>query len=443
MGNNNCCGCGAKKLTQENLLLRQEINTLKLINNSQSQLVEDLTRQHDEKVCEETDIESNNIDDQESKQECKEQHIKNGHQFNENNINFEKQKHSLSLDEHNIQETNKQCNLSNSESSNVDIYIAYGESFTLNKNQRQLIETSNTLQVIEKDIEEYGELIYNKKTSCLKLILYSIASRDKSVEIIRNQLDCVTDNMECERKELIFILSVQQLTLAIDYNNIKILMNDASHLCSIGVDKYMLKVSISVGLPIISTVYKLEKTFGVLMTSEEIQEIKCEYDNSMCDVDFFNSMMSYVENSIKFIKHKKKGVYDERYVLIHKGRLYWKEIENGKNSKNRSIHLTNILDVKIGKNTNALKHESLKHIEQNCCFSIISKKATLDFSTPSFDVEQVRKFTTYLNGLRMHFINQKSQLIAQSPEKRHHRQRVKNGNVIKHKNGNISAIDAI
>lgn len=82
------------------------------------------------------------------------------------------------------------------------------------------------------------------------------------------------------------------------------------------------------------------------------------------------------------------------------------------------MHLTKIIQVMIGKNTKALRHEALCDISPQCCFSVVAKKATLDLSTPTADPLAVRTFTSYLKGMQRHFIEQQTRYAQQNPHGR-------------------------
>ena len=82
------------------------------------------------------------------------------------------------------------------------------------------------------------------------------------------------------------------------------------------------------------------------------------------------------------------------------------------------MHLTKIIQVMIGKNTKALRHEALSEISPQCCFSVVAKKATLDLSTPSGDPIAIRTFTAYLKGMQRHFIEQQTRYAQQNPNGR-------------------------
>merc|ERR1712129_130051 len=241
---------------------------------------------------------------------------------------------------------------------------------------------------------------------------------------------------------LVFPLTDNQLKQVTNPHHLKMLTDDMAHFGTIGVDEGILKLKIPESTATITPIHQLEKRLGVLMSVDEIKQIRDNIrghldesngdetkDSSeqkedeidvlrLNDKDFFNQMMNAVDNGVKFIKHKKRGIFDERFVLIHNDRLYWKEKAEERNHRSRSMHLTKIIQVMIGKNTKALKHESMENIPSECCFSVVAKKATLDLSTPTLNAVEVRKFTAYLKGLQRHFISQQSQFMSQTPHNR-------------------------
>eukprot|EP01083_Nonionella_stella_P124461 375809_1 len=316
---------------------------------------------------------------------------------------------------------------------------AYGETFRLSQDQLEMIDSSGIMALVEQEMEKYGIVSFDKRNASLKLILGAAGDRLDAVEIIERHIGSITTNpnlnplmtiQEPQGIELIFPLTDKQLKLVTNPMHLKMLVGDMAHFGTIGVHEGLLKLRIPPDLPTITPIHKLEKRLGVLMTTDEIKQIRDnirgEKDNpekpidvlQMNDKDFINAMMTAVDRGVKFIKHKKRGVYDERYVLIHNDRLYWKEKQNERNHRSRSMHLTKIIQVMIGKNTKALKHETLAAIPPVCCFSVVAKKATLDLSTPTQDPIEIRKFTAYLKGLQRHFISQQTEFMAQTPHNR-------------------------
>jgi len=321
----------------------------------------------------------------------------------------------------------------------------YGETFVVTAEQKYKFDRH--LATIRADIDEFGADASIDKAGSLKLVLKEAKHRDAVVSILEKYLGSIQNNnvnantcalvkVEQASQELIFPLTDDQLRLVTNQHHLKMLMDEMTHFGTIGVDAGLLKLKIPVDVPAITPIHKLEKRLGVLMTTQELAEIRRsiagdektngEQNISAQDIkvlqlddkEFVNHMMSACEKGVKFIKHKKKGVYDERYVLIHNDRLYWKEKPEERNHRSRSMHLTKIIQVMIGKNTKALKHEELVSIPPSCCFSVVAKKATLDLSTPNKDPIEVREFTSYLKGLQRHFIDMQSKFMAQTP---HHK----------------------
>ena len=345
---------------------------------------------------------------------------------------------------------------------------AYGETFKINIDQLNKIKNGGLWPSIQESIEDYGVASIDKETPAIKLVLSEANTRNKAVKAIEKYLGPITDNnnnvnnnnnnnnndsgsLQTEKKhnisiekpsqELIFPLTENQIRQATNPLHLKMLMDDLSHFGTIGVDEGLLKLKIPIDLATITPIHKLEKRLGVLMTVDEIKAIRQSIRGDdkinveqninpndidilkLNDVDFVNIMMKECEEGVEFIKHKKHGVYDKRCVLIHQDRLYWKENKQAKTSRSRSMHLTKIIQVMIGKNTKALKHEDLNNIPSICCFSVVAKKATLDLSSPDKNPIDVRKFQSYLKGLQRHFISQQSQYMAQTPHDRHHKSR--------------------
>eukprot|EP00486_Rosalina_sp_Unknown_P013917 CAMPEP_0201594682 /NCGR_PEP_ID=MMETSP0190_2-20130828/191919_1 /ASSEMBLY_ACC=CAM_ASM_000263 /TAXON_ID=37353 /ORGANISM="Rosalina sp." /LENGTH=679 /DNA_ID=CAMNT_0048054389 /DNA_START=898 /DNA_END=2937 /DNA_ORIENTATION=- len=322
---------------------------------------------------------------------------------------------------------------------------AYGETFKITQEQLHKISNEGIWPDIQQDLEEYGVVSLDKDTPALKLVLSEGEARDKAVGIIEKYLGSITGvdkkspiSIDKPSKEIVFPLTDDQLRQVTNPHHLKMLMDDLTHFGTIGVDEGFLKLKIPLDLPTITPIHKLEKRLGVLLTVQEIKDIRShiagdEKSNTdaniniddidvlkVNDLQFINHMMKCCKSGVKFIKHKKRGVYDERFVLIDKDRLYWKEKQEERNHRSRSMHLTKIIQVMIGKNTKALRDDVLKDTLPICCFSVVAKKATLDLSSPQKDPIQVREFTAYLKGLQRHFISQASQFMQQTPNNRSH-----------------------
>ena len=170
-------------------------------------------------------------------------------------------------------------------------------------------------------------------------------------------------------------------------------------------------------------IHCLEKRLGILWTHQEIQQIResiwggtegafpMEVALELDDRDFISNMISVMEEKgTKFVRHFKNGSHDERFVLVRNGRLYWKEKQSDVNDRKRSIHLSVIDHVLVGKFTNAFRHRMTDHISRECCFSVTIQKGTLDLSSPLGDPVEVRMFTAYLEGILRHFKQRAKQM---------------------------------
>jgi len=216
---------------------------------------------------------------------------------------------------------------------------------------------------------------------------------------------------------LVFPLSDKQIQTLTNEQHLRMLAHDVGEFGSIEVDQGLLKLKIFANLPHSNPIHKLEKRLGILLTLEEVAQIRRDIvgapadgvDPSSIDVlqlndrDLFNHMMSITSKGVQFTKHKKRGVSDVRYVMIYLDRLYWKKEQQDRHERDRSFHLSEIKKVLIGKNTKPLKHEFNDDIDDACCFTVRTKRATLDLSTPTMDPIEVRKFVAYLKAFQRHF----------------------------------------
>ena len=159
-------------------------------------------------------------------------------------------------------------------------------------------------------------------------------------------------------------------------NHLRMLTKEMTHFGQIGVDKGYLKLKMPANQQTIGPIHKLEKRLGVLLTQQEIAAIRRNIrgdDQSgggswntaqdievlgMDDRDFFNEMMRVIECGTKFVKHKKGGVYDERFVLIHNDRLYWKDQQNGENKKFGDCLMAHFLSGETHKNILQIYNQS-------------------------------------------------------------------------------------
>jgi len=309
------------------------------------------------------------------------------------------------------------------------------ETFKLNADQaatmRELQELiTQQINAIDACVE------FNRKTSTLKLVLTAAQERGEAMAILEKHLGKISEANNDAMKppvQLVFPLTDNQLKQLTNEQHLRILGDELPPGCSIGVDEGLLNLKIPADLPRIEPIHKLEKRMGVLLSLEEIATIRKDIRGDDADADsidvlqlndkdFFNNMVNVMRNGISFIKHKKRGVYDTRFVLVRTDRLYWKEKQQDRHEKKRSFHLTKIVTVVVGKNSKALRHEQLANIPEQCCFSVVTKKATLDLSTPTMDPIEVRKFVAYVKGFQRHFLLQHARVGSRNDRSRddHH-----------------------
>merc|ERR1711971_267180 len=290
--------------------------------------------------------------------------------------------------------------------------------------------------LIKAEINDIDACVeFNRKTSTLKLVLTVAQQRDEAIAILEKHLGeicAAVDEEKAPPKTLVFPLNDHQLKQLTNEQHLRMLIDELPANCTVGVDKGLLELKIPADSPKIKPIHKLEKRLGILLSVEEIAQIRKDIrldgadadsidELQLNDKDFFNNMVSVLRNGVPFIKHRKREVYDTRYILIRTDRLYWKERQEDRHEKKRSFHLTKIVNASIGKCSKPLLHEALANIPENCCFSVVTKKATLDLSTPTMDPIEVRKFVAYLKGFQRHLILQHSQTGRDTH--RHHKAR--------------------
>eukprot|EP01084_Bolivina_argentea_P230937 389587_1 len=295
------------------------------------------------------------------------------------------------------------------------------EKLKLRKEQRETINDSNVMIQLKHDFADFGSLTYNRFNNIITVAIVGWKLRDSAFIFLEKRLGTMDDSFLLTNVRLMFVLTNAQLNLVQKREYLQMLMAEMDYSCTLSVYEGSLKLSI----PLIqqkSHVNKLEKYLGVLMTSDEIKSIKDDFIGMQHDykqqdtIDmtelndkiFINQMIVTVDNGIKFMKHTKRGKFDAIFISIHKDTLYWKEKQNEKNRRSRSIVLTQITEIMLGKNTKGFQHESLQHIPSSCCLSVISKGYTLDLYTPTFNPFEARKFIVYLKGIHTHFVSQTS-----------------------------------
>jgi len=160
----------------------------------------------------------------------------------------------------------------------------------------------------------------------------------------------------------------------------------------------------------------LERRLGVLMTYEEIAQIRkeiappkmVESTNAM----FFDDMIRVVsgeEGGVKCVKYLEGGASEVCFLVVCGDRLYWKENKEDAIEEKESMHLSEIVQVRHGKG-----QRTPDDVDADFCFSVVTKEETCDYLMQTcrigdgsrIDVNdplQVRKYVTYLNGLCRHF----------------------------------------
>eukprot|EP01084_Bolivina_argentea_P230936 389584_1 len=276
------------------------------------------------------------------------------------------------------------------------------EKLKLTKEQREKINDSNLMIQLKNEFAAFGSLTYNRFNNTITVALAGWKLRNSAFIFLEKRLGTMDDLLLSTNVRLMFVLTNAQLNLVQKREYLQMLMAEMGHSCALSVYDRSLKLSI----PLFqqkSYVDKLEEQLGVLLTPDEIKSIKDEFINMKHDYEqkdtinidmteindkiFLNQMMITVDNGVKFMKHTKRGKFDAIFISIHKDTLYWKEKQNEKNRRSRSIVLTQITEIMFGKNT---------------------KGYTLDLYTPTFNPFEARKFIVYLKGIHTHFVSQTS-----------------------------------
>jgi len=129
----------------------------------------------------------------------------------------------------------------------------------------------------------------------------------------------------------------------------------------------------------------------------------------MCDLAFHEDVTSVLHHGLQFLKHKKGGEFELRYVCVRNDRLYFRKPLERKHS----FRVRKIKNIVIGKLTKALKHESLTYIPSDCCCSVVFEKSQkelklLDLSLPTLDAAKVRMFVACLEAIQRHVVETQS-----------------------------------
>merc|ERR1712087_27663 len=167
----------------------------------------------------------------------------------------------------------------------------------------------------------------------------------------------------------------------------------------------------------------LEKRLGVLMTVNEVRKLQRTWGYNVTTAynepekndammrerqALVTEMMRQLQQGVKFNKHSSSGFgfFKDCYVRVHRDRLYWSEkpvVPGSKPDKSRSFELIKIRSFLIGRHTDALKRPALDYTDDSCCFTVLTKTASLDLSSTIACPQQVRTFVCYMLAVYEHF----------------------------------------
>jgi len=128
------------------------------------------------------------------------------------------------------------------------------------------------------------------------------------------------------------------------------------------------------------------------------------------DLTLHQDITSVLHHGLQFLKHKKGGEFELRYVCVRNDRLYFRKPLERKHS----FRVRKIKNIVIGKLTKALKHESLTYIPSDCCCSVVFEKSQkelklLDLSLPTLDAAKVRMFVACLEAIQRQVVETQSE----------------------------------
>lgn len=161
----------------------------------------------------------------------------------------------------------------------------------------------------------------------------------------------------------------------------------------------------------------LERIFGILLSSDEIAQIRTEIgtkifssEGVICtDRYYLDCVKEELCNAVECnYYYSKKGKSRKSFLTIpdpkpnedqrHSDRLYWKDDAESKNEEKESLHLSEIEEVTMGKGQN-----TPADADENFCFSLVTKKQTRDYSMTGCPSIEVRMIVAYLNAVCRHF----------------------------------------
>lgn len=298
-------------------------------------------------------------------------------------------------------------------------------------NNDQITQLKQKIQLIQNNTSKYNVNIFwnNKNSTQLKIIFYIYKYRLQIISEIERHLGSIF--LIITKNKIIFPLTFRQKKLLADDRRIKALTKEIRRYatfnltqCKITDDESQshpqkdenkssdfdeIVLNINNNVPTIDAIHIAEKRLGVLMTYQEITNIMKQLKHKQISIEnktklkeFYVHMMDMCDNGSLMFKWMKNGQCCLRYILISDDRLYWKIKKKEKNSKKRSMHLTKIIQVLIGKQTKAFKNAP-PDLKEDHCFTIVTKNATLDLSANT--ALECKEMVAYVKILKRHFID--------------------------------------
>ena len=167
-----------------------------------------------------------------------------------------------------------------------------------------------------------------------------------------------------------------------------------------------LKLTIPSYLPVVWALYRLEKSLGVLMTRNEIKQIRnltemVRDEEKMDDQAYFDEMMTTLSGQNEFVQHQ-TNIGLKPYHISLSINTEEKSIEwNG--DQHAATPIVDIIRVVLGNGMEFFEAEKFDDIPRDCCFTIVTNRNTFYLTRDDRDGRAVRLFVAYLKGLRRHF----------------------------------------
>ena len=303
--------------------------------------------------------------------------------------------------------------------------VVHVETLAVNDEQATTLRDQSFLAELRAEFETFGKINYDDDHTTLQVLLKQAQLRDDGIKLLEEHLGSkLTSYIEQTRqiiyKELRFPLSNIQIDLLTDAKKYDLLSGEMEQFGTIKLDENDLVLKMRLDDPSVFAIHKLEKRLGTLLQNKEVQNVMDAMNFDWEDVsnptkqqEFFNKMMNTVTNGTRMIKHKKRDQPSPRWILVDNDRLFWKKSQEERNRKSKSLHWTKIIQIMAGKNTRALKDSPTS--PEECCFSIIASKVTVDFECDNADI--CNTWVHYLKALHKHFQSQADELKAHSEKK--------------------------